>query len=127
MPWLKTSDSDLVTISLPSEGEWVKVKAKLGRDDERSVTRLLLTGQRVEAGKTLETFDLGAIFEQAVFATFEVAIKAWSSALPITPANIRSLDDESVQSIRAALEALYEKPRTDDESKNSGASGAATP
>lgn len=125
MPLQKTDDRDLEHIDLPAEGEWVEVKRRLGKDDEREITRRMLLGQKVTPGQALDDWDAGEMHDRATFSTIEVALKKWSFTEPITPANIRALDDDSLAVITAKLDELYPAPRTDDEVKNSSAPSAA--
>lgn len=125
MPLHKYSNSDLVRIDLPAEGEWVEVKRKLGRDDERAIARKLLAGQAAGTlAEGLEGADAGALYDAAVFSTLEVAIKRWSfcdengKPEPVTPSNIRALDDESLECINTRLDELYPKARSEEEQKN---------
>lgn len=131
MPLIRTSNTDLVRIDLPAAGEWVEVKRALGKDDERAVQARLLSGNRVDPAKLAAiaadvTLDMGALVDAANFATLEVAIKRWSFEEPVTPENIRALDDDSLEVIKQRLNELYPGPRTDDESKNSPGGGPTT-
>lgn len=126
MPLLKTSDRELVRIDLPTPGEWVEVKAKLGRDDERAIQRRMFAGQMLKPGEGVDALDAGLLLDAATFATLEVAIKAWSFSEPVTPDNLRALDDASVETITNRLNELYPQPRTDDEKNASSGSGATT-
>lgn len=123
MPLQKTSNDDLVRVHLPAPGEWVDVKARLGRDDERARIARMLQGQKVRAGEAITEFDFGALYDFAVFATMEVAIKRWSFKDPLTPSNLRALDDDSVNAITAWFEEHYEQPRTEAAAKNSEGAG----
>ncbi len=121
----RTSDTELEEIAI-TDGDTVWVKRRLGKDDERRRTSLMLRGQMVERGRErLTEFDAGALYDAAVFATFEVAIKKWTVKDPetnrvaeITAANIRALSDEDVKILGDALDALYPKPMTEDQAKN---------
>ncbi len=131
MPLLKTSNTDLARIELSTPGEWVEVKRKLGKDDERRRSMLILAGQRVTAGQALTEYDLGPLLQAVAFATMEVAIKAWSivdaltgQLAELTPANLRALCDEDVAIIAEQFGELYTPQRSDDEVKNLSASGA---
>lgn len=118
----RTSDADLERVEL-TDGDWVEVKRKLGKDDERERQRRMLRGVGLKGGK-LDAADASVAFE-AVFCTFEVALKAWSltdgdtgEVAPITPAAIRAMDDEDVKILALALNDLYEPPLTGAEAKN---------
>lgn len=116
MPLLKTSNTDLVRIDLPAEGEWVKVKAALGRDDEREIARRVQSAARLNPVTfEAESVDAGALLDTAKFAALEVSIRAWSFREPVTAANLRALDDASVDCIVARLNELYPPKLTDDE------------
>lgn len=141
MPLLR--NDDLVRIDLPAEGEWVEVKRRLGRGDEVAVQKAIMTGLKLpaeiitrlaEPGLTAaklgeavmsQGIDAATFLEGAQFATLEVAIKAWSFDDEVTPEGIRELDGESIDVIVARLNDLYPGPRTDDDRKNSSASGRA--
>lgn len=123
MPLQRTWET--VRIDLTTPGEWIEVKTKLGKDDERRRTALLLRGQRIRAGESLTEFDAAAMFDAAVFATIEVAAQAWSVRDPetnkvaeLTPANIRALSDEDIAIISRKLEEMYTPPLSEDEAKN---------
>ncbi len=121
MPLLKTSDRDRVRIDLPTPGEWVEVKAKLGRDDERAIQIRMFSGQKLKPGAGVDELD-----DAATSSTLEVAIKEWSFTEPLTAENLRALDDASLEAINSFLNELYPKPRTDDEKNGSGGSGRTT-
>lgn len=131
MPLIRTSNTDLVRIELPAADEWVEVKRALGKDDERTVQFRLLSGNQVDPARLKAIaadpkLDMGALVDAATFATLEVAIKRWSFEEPVTPENIRALDDDSLEVIKQRLNELYPGPRTDDERKNSSGGGAAS-
>lgn len=122
----RTSDSDLVRVEL-SGGDWARVKRRLGKDDERRRVRLTLRGQKVDpkARKVLGELDAGALYDEAVFATFEVALREWSIVDPltgeiaeITSESIRAMADDDVKLLSVALNELYEPPLTEDQAKN---------
>lgn len=116
-------DGDVVRIPLPEEGEWAEVLRRLSRGQEVSVRRAVVAGARIVAGREPEV-DAEAAIEAAEFATLEIAIKAWSFPVPVTPANIRRLDGASVDAIKVKLDELYGE-RTEAEKNGSGGSGAA--
>lgn len=131
MPLQKTSNTDLVRIDLSTPGEWVDAKRKLGKDDERRRSMLILAGQRVEPGQVLTEYDLGPLLQAVTFATMEVAIRRWSitdeatgQPAALTAANLRALSDADLDLISAKFGEMYAPPRSDDETKNSSASGA---
>lgn len=117
MPLIKSSKTDLVRIDLPAAGEWVEVKRALGRNDQREMARRMLIGRRVEE-VDFDNIDAAMAFD-ASFLTIELAIVKWSFEDPVTPENVRSLDDDSLRVIRERLNELYPQPRTGDERKNS--------
>lgn len=125
MPLLRTSNNDVERVALTDPDEWVEVKRKLGKDDERRITQMILRGQMVKVGESLDTFDAGAAVDSAVFATMEVAIQKWSIIDPVTKRvaqlssqNLRALSDEDVALISTALESLYAPEISDDDRKN---------
>jgi hypothetical protein len=124
MPWL--TDDDLVQIDLPTPGEWVKVKARLSVDDRLRITTAAMAGSavRVAGNRALDgDFDLAAATVAMAKVKAEVAIKAWSSPLPVTPENIGRLDEESWAYLSARLDELYPGPREEPEKNASGGSG----
>lgn len=121
MPLLR--NDDLVRIDLPADGEWVDVKRHLSRGDQVAVQRAsvqgaVLTRAVLTGGVSDVQMDAGAAIEAAEFAALEIAIRAWSFDVPVTPEAIRSLDGDSIDAIKVRLNELY-APRTDDERKNS--------
>lgn len=124
MPATRYRNDDLHRITLPA-GEWVEVKRRLGKDDEREIVKRTLRGQRIAPGQSLSTFDVGAVVDGAGFALLEVVIKRWhicdqdGEPLELTDENLRALDDETVNAIKASLDELYPSPRSDDDRKNS--------
>lgn len=122
MPLLKSS-TESVRIELPSPGEWVEVKRSLGRNDELAVKRrageaTVLTWDPVTRERQARVNVILAN-ELATYATLEVAIVRWSFPDPVTPENIRDLDEASISAITEALNRLYPGPRTEAEEKNS--------
>lgn len=119
---LDHGDKTLVRIDLPEPGEWVEVKRKLGRDDERMSMQIMFTGQKkklADGTPTFDELDVGPFLGVAEFAVMSVAIQKWSFPEPITLANCQALDDASVECIKAKLEELYPAPRGESEAKNS--------
>ncbi|HXG36519.1 MAG TPA: hypothetical protein VNL15_06095 [Dehalococcoidia bacterium] len=128
MPLIR--DDDLVRIELPAAGEWVEVKSRLAKGDAVYVQQMILRNSKISQKQLQEQganadIDLmaGDIIEAAEFATLDRAIKKWSFPEDVTPENIRRLDEESVEAIKARLNELYPK-RTDEEKKGSAANGA---
>lgn len=120
MPLIR--EDDVVRIDLPAEGEWVEVKARLSRGDSIAIQQALYAGQRSTGGRVPDV-DFVQALDVAEFATLERAIRAWSFEEPVSPANIRALDEASVDAIKARLNELYGEHRTDDERKNSSGDG----
>jgi len=121
-------NDDLVCIDLPAEGEQVWVKRCLSRGDAIKVQQAITQGARISAGGVNDgglDLSVGTAIEAAEFATLDVAIKKWSFPEPVTPENIRALDEASVDAIKARMNELYPAARTDDERGNSSANGAA--
>ena len=112
------SDTDLETIELPAEGEWVKIKTHLSRGDEVAVQRAVLRGARapVSAATTEANFagsiDVEAAYDAGEVALLEIVIKEWSFDVPVNPRNIRTLDPASVEAIEVACDAQYPPMRT---------------
>lgn len=121
MPLLR--NDDLVRIDLPAPGEWVEVKRRLSRGDEVAIQRSLLAGATLVAGG-MPQLDAGAAIEAATFGTLDCAIRSWSFGVPVTPEAIRQLDGESIDAIKAALNALYPEARTEEERGNLSGDGA---
>lgn len=124
-------DRDLIRIDLPAEGEWVEVKRKLSRGDEIAVQQavastatLKMSGGSTTADDADFGMDAGAAIEAAEFALLDIAIKAWCFPDPPTKANIRKLDPESVEALKGRLDEMYEKPLSEDESRNLERNGA---
>lgn len=113
-------DKSLVRIDLPTAGEWVEVKRKLGRDDERRSMQIMFTGQKKkinDGAPSFDELDIGPFLGVAAFAVMAVAIQRWSFDEPVTLANCQALDDESVEAIKVRLEELYPVTLPDAEKK----------
>lgn len=127
MPLQRTWET--VRIDLTTPGEWIEVKTKLGKDDERRRTALLLRGQPIVDGKVQGT-DAGALLAEAPFATLIVVAKNWNVIDPetgrkaqLTEANLRALSDDDLELLNSRFEELYAEPSEAD-LKNSLAGGA---
>lgn len=123
MPLQRTSNTDLERIELSTPGEWIEVKRKMGKDDERRRTALMLRGQPVVDGNI--QFDAGVLMEEAPFATLFVVAKKWNVVDPETgrvaslnEANMRALSDEDMAIIKAKFEELYAPPLDEEQAKN---------
>jgi hypothetical protein len=136
-----TSREEPVRIQLPAEGEWVDVKPRLSKADERAVFKRLLGDTEISPLRAIE-FDgkpeaevaaelLGEVrmnaaelIEEMTWAGLEQALVAWSfyEGKP-QPADIRDLDQESFDVIVARLNELYPGARSDDDRKNSASNG----
>lgn len=119
----RTSNTDVERIELSSPGEWIEVKRKMGKDDERRRSAIMLRGQPVVDGEI--QFDAGVLMEAAPFATLFVVAKKWNVVDPETgrvaslnEANMRALSDEDMAIIKAKFEELYAEPLTEDQAKN---------
>lgn len=123
MPLLR--DDDVVRIDLPAPGEWVEVKRRLSVGDELAVKQAVARGMRVRPGSADIELDAAAAMEGATFATVERALKAWSFPEPVTPENIRMLDQESFDAIVAGIEDL--NPTRSDEEKKASNSTSSPP
>lgn len=120
MPLIRAS-RETVRIDLPSPGEWVEVKRTLGRNDRLTVSRRAGEAMRIiidASGARRAEIDAVLAQELADYAVLEVAIVRWSFPDPLTPENIRCLDDESLAVIKARLDELYPAERTETERKN---------
>lgn len=118
------SDDELVRIDLPAEGEWVEVKARVSRGDEIAVRQAWADGARLGSNLALEEMNPATVLEAMEFATLDRVLKRWSFDVPVTPENIRRLDAESMDAIKARLNEIHPGPRGDDEARNSESSGA---
>ena len=104
MPLLRTSDNDLERIQLTDPDEWVEVKRRLGKDDERERLRLINNARVLDAGgKPGGVGETGTLVELATFATMQVAVKRWNVRDPetnrvalLTARNLRALSDDDV-------------------------------
>lgn len=125
MPLQRTSDTDVERIPLTDPDEWIEVKRKLGKDDERRRTSMLLRGQMVRAGESITVFDAGASLAFAPFATLFTVAKKWNVKDPetgrvaaLTEGNMQALSDEDMALINAAFERLYAEPLSEEALKN---------
>lgn len=125
MPLLRTSDNDLERIQLTDPDEWVEVKRRLGKDDERERSRLINNARVLDAGGNPVGWETGTLVELATFATMQVAVKRWNvrdpetnRVAPLTARNLRALSDDDVALIQARFEEMYGEPLTDDDRKN---------
>ena len=115
--------NDTVRIELPADGEWVDARARLSRGDQIAVQRAIIGHTRVRPG-SVESIDVDAseLMDAAEFAILDVAIRAWSFPVAVTPENIRRLDEESVDAIKERLNELY-PVRSEEEKKDLSGSG----
>lgn len=104
-----------VRIDLPVAGEWVEVREQLSKGDQARIQAAVV---RNAALRPDGTPDVALDLEAATFATLEIAIVRWSFSEPVTPENIRRLDEASYDAIVAALDRLYAR-RSPEEQKNS--------
>lgn len=118
------ADDDLETIQLPAEGEWVKVKRRLSRGDRVELRKAILKDASAPIGRTpageapgemQASLDVGIAMEAAEFALIDIVLREWSFSDPVSPANVRRMDGESVDHLKDALDALYPPERTEDE------------
>lgn len=121
MPLIR--DDEVVRIDLPAPGEWVEVKARLSAGDKNRIKKVTLGNAKMRPGDTPE-LAISDLLDGADFAALEVAIRGWSFPDPVTAENIRCLDEDSVEALKTRLNEMYE--RSDDEKKDSAASGATT-
>lgn len=132
MPLLGRGET--VRVALPAAGEWVEVKARPSVGDVKAIEstakafRLRVSGEQVAAVRAAATEEEAAaalkgmelpldpeMFERMAFVVLERAIVAWSFAEPVTPENIRQLDEASYDAIRASLDRLWAKERPEEE------------
>lgn len=125
MPLLKTSNTEVERIELSTPGEWVEVKRRMGKDDERREMSNRMRGQTIAPGSEITELDLGALNENAPFARLEAVLRNWNLIDPdtgrvaqVTAANIRALSDEDMGIISARMTELYAPPLSDDDRKN---------
>lgn len=123
MPLARTWEVERIALSSP--GEWIEVKAKMGKDDERRRTSLLLRGQPIVDGRVVAN-DAGALLAEAPFATLIAVARNWNVIDPetgrkaqLTEANLRALSDEDMEIINARFEELYEPALPEEQAKNS--------
>lgn len=122
MPLERTWET--IRIHLTDPTEWIEVKARLGRDDERRRTALLLRGQPIVNGR-VQANDAGALLAEAPFATLITVAKSWNVKDPetgrvaeLSEANLRALSDADLELLNAKFEELYAPPLSDDDAKN---------
>lgn len=125
MPLLRTSNTDLERIYLSDPTEWIDVKRKQGKDDERAIQRLINNARTLDAAGNVTGWETGTLIELASFATLEVVAKKWNvidpetgRVAPLTGQALRALSDEDLAIVQARLEELYGEPKTEAELKN---------
>lgn len=114
---------ETVRVDLPTPGEWVDVKRRLSKGDQ---TRIAGAAFKLRAGVSragAADVDAAIDYEATVFTGLDVGIVSWSFSEPVTPQNIRALDQESYDVIAAACNELWE-PRKEEDRKNSSGNGA---
>lgn len=107
MPLIR--EDDVVRIDLPA-GEWVDVKRQLSKGDRTRITAAAIRmrvaiGSGDVAGE--QTFD-EATYDAVTFRALEIALRRWSFDDPITPENIRRLDEASYDRIAEETKRLWE-------------------
>lgn len=112
-----------VRVELTTQGEWVDLKSRLSKGDQARIQAAAFKVQIAMTAMRAGDGDISLDYEASVFAGLEVGIIGWSFAEPLTPANIRGLDPDDYALISARANELWQ-PRSDDEAKNSSASGA---
>lgn len=122
MPLIR--DDETVRIDLPTSGEWVEVKARISRGDRVRIQQATIGHARMRPGDPTPELAVGEMLEAAEFATLETVIRSWCFPEPVNAENIRRLDDESMDALKARLNELYE--RSEDEKKDSEPSGATS-
>ena len=119
MPLIR--DDETVRIDLPADGEWVEVKARISRGDRVRIQQMTIGHARMRPGDATPELAVGDLLEAAEFATLETVMRSWSFSEPLTPENIRRLDDESMDALKQRLNELYDRPES--EKKDSGPNG----
>lgn len=122
MPLIR--DDETVRIDLPSSGEWVEVKARISRGDRVRIQQATFGQVKMRPGDATPELAVSELLEAAEFATLETVLKGWSFSEPLTPENIRRLDDESMDALKERLNELYDRPES--EKKDSEPSGATS-
>lgn len=100
------SFKNTVRINLPEEGEWIDVKEKLSKGDLNKVEAATMQSAKADTDGNVSV-DIATAMVAAEFALPEVAIVAWSFPEPVTPENIKLLDPESFDFLRAELDKMY--------------------
>ena len=104
------------------DGAWVEVKRALSVGERaRLAGRAFAVRASFSAGAATD-INLGDVYEQMELAGLEIGIVAWSLPDPVTPENVRALDEESAKTIKARIDVLW-AARTDEEKKDSASSG----
>lgn len=135
-------------LQLPTEGEWVRLRTKLGKRAAVDIRKAGMRGATLRsaditaaAGGDLTAadvaravdIDLDAVLEGSTFAFLEAAILGWClnvdgelrEDLPVTKENIEQLDEESFDAILSKLNELFPQRSEADRQDLSGA-GAPT-
>lgn len=117
---------DLVTINLPTDGEWVRVKSKISVGDEVALQQAVVRHARMEGLSTIAEFDPEQMLEYREFALLDIVIKEWSWSDPVTPEGIRELDPESHEFLKEKLNEIYPAARGDGENRDLKASSSTS-
>lgn len=112
-------DVPIERIELPG-GHWVEVKTRLTVGERKRLTVAAFEVANMEDRPT-PSINLAAVTTTAL----EIGIVAWSLEDPVTPENVRLLDEDSGEIISRRLDQLW-ATRTDDERKNSSGGGRTT-
>lgn len=110
---LRPADTVTERIELTTPGDWVEVKTVLSRSDRLRAFELSRYRDSID-GELSGEVDL----EKASFGLLEVGVVAWSFDEPVRGDTLRRLADEDFDIIRARVDELWGKARTDDERKN---------
>ncbi len=107
-----------------ADGEWVRLK-RLSKGDLVRAQRAMLKNATISPNGAVQELQAADAIEAMAFAQMEIAIREWSSPLPVTAENIREIiDPDDYDLIAAAIERMN-PTRSDDERKNSNSSFSA--
>lgn len=123
---LEVIGRDLEEISLPTEGEWVKVLKVLGKPHQHEIAMRTAARARV-LGMAFPLDPTDPVLQtESMLCTLSVAIRAWSWKESITLESVRGLDDDSQAVIFARLQELYPAARDEAAERDLSAPGAST-
>ena len=118
---------ELETITLPTEGDWVRVLKTIGKSHKEETARRTAARARALGFAFPLDAEEPLLLVEGAFCMLSVVIREWSFDEAITIESVRRLDDESKAVIFDRMAELYPEPRTDDERKNLNGAGPSTP